>query len=360
MSHTSTILSAKGLSKSFGGLVAVDNVSFDLARGETIALLGPSGCGKTSTLRMIAGFETPDGGSVSIHGRDVTGKRPYERNIGILFQDYALFPHMTVADNVAFGPFHRGVSRADTGQRVARYLELVHMGSFADRHPLSLSGGQQQRVALARALATEPEILLLDEPLSALDAKMRESLRSELKQIIETAGVATIIVTHDQEEALSLADRVLVMRQGRVLQDAPPHDIYNRPADRFVAEFVGRSNWLRGRVEAGPDGTVFRGEHGLRFPAPAHLPAECDLLCFIRPEDVSVHVPDEALPAGVVALPGVLRTRTFLGQDVEFQIDAGGLSLTATARQSTAAGLVPGSALVFAFAPDRLAAVADI
>ena len=357
MSSAVPVLSVNGLRKLFNGVAAVDGVSFALARGETIALLGPSGCGKTSSLRMVAGFERPDEGVVAIRGRDVTNMRPYERNIGILFQDYALFPHMTVAENVAFGPLHRGLGKAETGRRVERYLALVHMSQFADRHPISLSGGQQQRVALARALATEPEILLLDEPLSALDAKMREGLRTELKQIIAQAGVATIIVTHDQEEALSLADRVLVMRQGKVLQDAPPDEIYNRPADRFVAEFVGRSIWLKGRVELKGTEVLFLGEGGISFPAPVHLPRGRDLLCFLRPEDIVVTSAAEGVSAGRIGLRGVLRGRSFLGQHTELQAEAGSVKLTAYADQRAAAGLAIGDELLLSFSPDRLGLV---
>ncbi|RAI01578.1 spermidine/putrescine ABC transporter ATP-binding protein [Acuticoccus sediminis] len=311
------ILKLDGIVKAFGGVRAIDGLSLSLREGETISLLGPSGCGKTTTLRVIAGFAAPDAGRVVLRGETVNKRRPYERNIGVLFQDYALFPHLTVFDNVAFGPRHRGLDAATVYQRVERYLGLVHMGEHAQRFPGNLSGGQQQRVALARALATEPEILLLDEPLSALDAKLRKSVRAELKAIIAETGVTTIIVTHDQEEALSLSDRVLVMNRGRIDQDAPPHELYRRPANQFVAEFVGRSNWLRGRVEMADGARTFAAVGGPRFAAPAHLPDGREIMCFVRPEDIRLAAPGETVPDGWIAWNGTVSDVTFLGQDIE-------------------------------------------
>ncbi|MGF7160783.1 putative spermidine/putrescine transport system ATP-binding protein/putrescine transport system ATP-binding protein [Rhodoligotrophos appendicifer] len=359
MSATDTVLAVRQLRKTFDGVPAVDDVSFDLMQGETAALLGPSGCGKTSTLRIIAGFTSPDQGSVAMLGRDVTRKRPYERNIGILFQDYALFPHMTVAENIAFGPQHRGLSKSDIKERVERYLDLVHMGNYRDRHPTNLSGGQQQRVALARALATEPEILLLDEPLSALDAKMRESLRTELKQILAQTGVTTIIVTHDQEEALSLADRVMVMHRGRILQDAAPRDIYEKPASRFVAEFVGRSNWLPGKIYGKGNSAVFHGPGDIRLPAPGHLSVDQEILCFVRPEKISLAERGAPLPSGLISLDGTVRDVIFLGQDTEVTADVSGNLITALIRDSKVDFLRLGTPVHLRFAAGDLGYVKD-
>ena len=234
--------------KRFGQTAAVDNVTFTVGAGEIVSLLGPSGCGKTTTLRLIAGFDEPDQGTIKIAGESMIGKRPYERNVGLLFQRSALFPHMTVAENIAYGLKHRRWPKADIPGRLREMLRLVQLEGFDDRRPGQLSGGQQQRVALARALATKPKLVLLDEPLSALDAKLREELRVELKQILSAVGSTTIVVTHDQDEAMSLADRIFVMNRGRIEQQGSPDDIYMRPETIFVASFIGRANWFHGRV----------------------------------------------------------------------------------------------------------------
>lgn len=240
------VLELKDVSKRYGGFIAVDNVSLEIAQGKVLSLLGPSGCGKTTTLRIIAGFTSPDSGMVQIAGKNVGQLRPYERNVGLLFQDYALFPHMTVAQNVAYGMRHRGTPAVLIPSRVKQMLSLVQLAGMEARYPGQLSGGQQQRVALARALATDPKIVLLDEPLSALDAKLRLELRIELKEILRSVGATTIVVTHDQEEALSLGDEVVVMHAGKIIQRGTPTQIYKTPANKFVAEFVGRSNWFHG------------------------------------------------------------------------------------------------------------------
>ena len=223
---------------------------FDIAveRGEFISFLGPSGCGKTTTLRMVAGFEQPSAGSIRIDGRDVVGLRPNQRNIGMVFQSYALFPNMTVAQNVAFGLKIAKRPEAEIKPRVAEMLQLIKLPQLGDRYPYQLSGGQQQRVALARALAGKPQLLLLDEPLSALDAKIRASLRGEIRDLQRKLGITTIYVTHDQEEALAMSDRIVVMSEGRIEQIGTPFEIYNRPRTRFVASFVGTLNILRGKV----------------------------------------------------------------------------------------------------------------
>ncbi|WP_026869831.1 ABC transporter ATP-binding protein [Inquilinus limosus] len=248
MDPATDFLEISGLRKSYGQNTVVHNFDLAVKRGEFISFLGPSGCGKTTTLRMVAGFETPTGGAIRIDGRDVTRLRPNQRNVGMVFQAYALFPNMTVADNVAFGLKVAKKPAAEIGRRVKEMLELIKLPHLADRYPYQLSGGQQQRVALARALANQPKVLLLDEPLSALDAKIRVSLRGEIKALQRDLGITTIFVTHDQEEALSMSDRIVVMNEGYAEQVGTPFEIYNYPRTRFVASFVGTLNILRGQV----------------------------------------------------------------------------------------------------------------
>ena len=235
----------EGLSRHYGTVVALDNLDLTVQPGELIALLGPSGCGKTTTLRLLAGLEDADTGHINVAGRDITRLPASKRDMGMVFQAYSLFPHMTVQQNVAFGLRLRKISSAKRDQRALEMLELVDLPTQADRYPHQISGGQQQRVALARALAIEPQVLLLDEPLSALDAKVRAQLRDQIRRIQLEVGITTLFVTHDQEEALAIADRVGVMRAGRLEQLAPPTEVYSRPATSFVAEFVGLSNRLR-------------------------------------------------------------------------------------------------------------------
>jgi putative spermidine/putrescine transport system ATP-binding protein len=241
-------LQIRSLDKSFGATRVVKDFNLTVEKGEFISLLGPSGCGKTTVLRMVAGFETPSSGAILIDGKDVVALRPNQRNIGMVFQSYALFPNLTVAQNVAFGLTVKRQSKADRDARVAEMLRLIGLESFGGRYPFQLSGGQQQRVALARALAIQPQVLLLDEPLSALDAKIRVSLRDEIRAIQRRLGITTIFVTHDQEEALSISDRVVVMNGGIAEQVGQPFEIYNRPATRFVAEFVGTLNLMEADV----------------------------------------------------------------------------------------------------------------
>jgi putative spermidine/putrescine transport system ATP-binding protein len=241
-------LEINDLHKSFGPLHVVQNFELAVERGEFVSFLGPSGCGKTTTLRMVAGFEHPSGGTIRINGREVTQLRPNQRNVGMVFQSYALFPNMTVADNVGFGLKVAKRPSSEIRSRVEEMLELIKLPKLAGRYPYQLSGGQQQRVALARAIAIKPQVLLLDEPLSALDAKIRVSLREEIKTVQRELGITTIYVTHDQEEALSMSDRIVVMNEGRVEQIGTPFEVYNYPRTRFVASFVGTLNILRARV----------------------------------------------------------------------------------------------------------------
>ena len=236
------------LTKSFGAMTAVDNVTLDIAAGEFFSMLGPSGSGKTTVLRLIAGFETPTSGSVSLFGQDVTSAAPFDRDVNTVFQDYALFPHMSVLDNVAYGLRIRGIKKDERRERARAALETVRLGGFGDRKPAQLSGGQRQRVALARATIVEPKALLLDEPLGALDLKLREQMQVELKEIQRDLGITFIFVTHDQEEALTLSDRVAVFSEGRIVQLGTPQEIYERPQSSFVADFVGTSNVFVGEA----------------------------------------------------------------------------------------------------------------
>ncbi len=240
---------ADAITKRFDQAVAVDHVSLDVYRGEFLSFLGPSGCGKTTTLRMIAGFEEPDAGTITVMGEDMTDRPPHKRNLGMVFQNYALFPHMTVFDNVAFGLKMRKVGSSELKRRVAQVLDLVQLTQMHQRYPRQLSGGQQQRVALARAIVIEPYVLLLDEPLSNLDAKLRKAMQTELRDLQRRLGITAIYVTHDQEEAMTVSDRIVVMDHGQIMQIGTPTEVYRKPANEFVAGFIGQVNFIRGRLE---------------------------------------------------------------------------------------------------------------
>jgi iron(III) transport system ATP-binding protein len=282
-----TPISIRNLTKTFGPTVAVDALSLDIAAGSLFFLLGPSGCGKTTLLRMIAGFTEPDSGTMHFGEKDVTYLPPHQRNCGMVFQGYALWPHMTVAQNVAFGLEVRKVDRNETSERVDEALKLVQMQHLADRKPNQLSGGQQQRVALARALVIRPTVLLLDEPLSNLDAKLRIEMRSQIRSICKQAGITAVYVTHDQKEALSMADGVALLKAGRIMQVGPARELYDRPNSRFVADFLGETNFIPATI-VGRDGAQVI----LECPAgrmrstvfPDNLPATGGVTCSIRPE----------------------------------------------------------------------------
>jgi putative spermidine/putrescine transport system ATP-binding protein len=295
------------LTKHYGGIAAVDQLSLSVEKGEFISLLGPSGCGKTTTLQMIAGFVEPSGGAVTLDGTDLLATKPAKRGLGIVFQSYALFPHMSAAENVAFGLEMQGVTRAERERRVAEALALVGLATLADRYPRSMSGGQQQRVALARALVVRPRILLLDEPLSNLDAKLREEMQVELRQIQRNVGITTVLVTHDQAEAMALSDRIVIMNKGRAEQVAKPDCAYERPASAFVASFLGKTNVLAGRIAGG---LLVIGEKS--WPAPSG----------VDPGAVTVTLRPEKIGFAGNGLPGTVRTRLFLGSQWLFQIDS--------------------------------------
>ncbi|MFP5472513.1 MAG: ABC transporter ATP-binding protein [Gammaproteobacteria bacterium] len=278
---------AERLRKSHGSQLVLDDISLDIPSGQFLTLLGPSGCGKSSTLRIVAGLSSPDAGRILIDERDVTRLEVQKRNIGMVFQSHALFPHMSVNENVAFGLRMRKVSGAEQQRRVRRALAQVRLEDFGERFPQQLSGGQQQRVAIARALVVEPSILILDEPFGALDRKLREAMQTELYGITRELGITALFVTHDQEEALMLSDSVAVMNRGRIEQVGPPAELYERPRNRFVAEFMGLGNFVRARLEqAGPQGSVLSA-FGQRFEAPASaLPAGSEVEIAVRPERI--------------------------------------------------------------------------
>ena len=306
-----TFLVLDGLTKRFGEYAAVDKLSLVVKKGEFVSLLGPSGCGKTTTLQMIAGFHVPTSGAITLEGRNLVAITPAQRGLGIVFQSYALFPHMTAAENVAFGLEMQRVARAEREERVRQTLALVGLAAFADRYPRRMSGGQQQRVALARALVIRPRILLLDEPLSNLDAKLREEMQIELRQIQRTLGTTTLLVTHDQSEAMALSDRIVVMNQGRVEQIAKPHEAYERPATAFVANFLGKTNMLQATVEGEGEGRRVAIGDGT-WPAG---PGRGLMLATIRPEKIAFADGDARY-----ALSGTVKTRIFQGNHWLYQI----------------------------------------
>jgi spermidine/putrescine transport system ATP-binding protein len=307
--------------KRFGNVVAVDYVSLGIRNGEFFSLLGPSGCGKTTTLRMIAGFEQPSQGEVFIAGRPVAGVPAFERNTNMVFQNYALFPHMTVAQNVAFGLEMKRVPRAELKQRITEALEMVRLPGMEDRRPNQLSGGQQQRVALARALVNRPAVLLLDEPLGALDLKLRKQMQLELKDLQHQVGITFVYVTHDQEEALTMSDRIAVMHDGKVLQIGTPTEIYERPNCRFVADFIGETNFLDGQVAAQENGhaTVVIGpDLRVQVSTDAETAPDEQVTVAIRPE--KIRLLNERLPKTQNCLAGVIQEVVYIGTDTHFQI----------------------------------------
>ena len=285
--------------KSFGAVVAVDNVELEIPRGTIFSLLGPSGCGKTTTLRLIAGFEQPDAGEVYIRGERVTAVPPYRRNFSMVFQSYALFPHLSVAENVAFGLRMRGIAGADRRRAVGEALDLVQLGPLADRYPRQLSGGQQQRVALARAIVVQPAVLLLDEPLGALDRMLREEMQLELRSLQQRLGITAVFVTHDQEEALTLSDLVAVMRNGVIEQVGAPREIYDRPRNEFVAGFLGASNFVDGTIVAREGGTAIVETAAGRAPLLGDVAVGERVRIAIRPERLRIGRDGSGLPARV-------------------------------------------------------------
>ncbi|MFI4986248.1 MAG: ABC transporter ATP-binding protein [Alphaproteobacteria bacterium] len=311
------------LDKRFGAVVAVDTLSLAMEPGEFITLLGPSGSGKTTTLMMIAGFEFPTGGEIYIDSQPIVQTPPYRRNIGMVFQNYALFPHMTVAENVGFALKQRRVDKATIARRIAEVLEIVQLSGYDARYPRQLSGGQQQRVALARAIIFNPRVLLMDEPLSALDKQLREGLQLEIKRLHQQLGITFIYVTHDQREALIMSDRIAVMNQGRIEQLGTPADLYDRPANRFVAAFVGESNFLEGIVAGieGDTAVVRLGNATVRALAPESVKTGAPVVLAVRPEKLLFAAAGSAAAPGINAVPAVVREVTFVGEMHRYVLD---------------------------------------
>ncbi len=325
-------LALKGVSKHFGTFAAVDDVNLSVPHGTFVCLLGPSGCGKTTLLRMIAGLEEPTAGRILLDGQDITPVPTHKRDLGMVFQSLALFPHLSVGDNIAYPLRIRGAAKEAQRKRTEELLAMIHLPGYADRPVNRLSGGQRQRVAIARALAISPKLFLLDEPLSALDAKLREAMQVELRQLQQKLGITTIVVTHDQREAMTMADLVVVMGGGKIRQSAPPIDIYRRPADAFVADFIGSTNLLEIVADGAGRPTVL----GAAMPGLVVPEGRGKAAVSIRPEDVHLVAPSEAAVAGTVTF---VRD---LGGTIETFVEAGGATLVAVAtpreRPDVAAG----------------------
>ena len=309
-----------GVTKRFGDVVAVDNIDIAIGDAEFFSLLGPSGCGKTTTLRMVAGLEFPTEGSIKIFGEEMGIRPPNKRPINTVFQSYALFPHMTVEQNIAFGLEMRKVGKKETAERVGEAIERVRLDGMEQRKPKQLSGGQQQRVALARALVNRPKVLLLDEPLGALDLKLRQAMQLELKEIQEDVGITFVYVTHDQQEALTMSDRIAVMDAGSILQVGSAEEIYEHPVNRFVAGFIGETNFLDGVVVG--TGEV-RISDGTVVTARTHSPAGTAVTLTLRPERLQLHARDDELSAGRNRIPGTVKRCLYYGDTWYYEIDIG-------------------------------------
>lgn len=343
-------VSLRNIAKQYEAFVAVSEISLEVNDGEFLALLGPSGCGKTTTLRMIAGFVEVSEGRILFGDQDVTDLPANRRNTGMVFQGFALFPHMTVAQNVAYGLEMRKVPKLNIEKRVAEALNLVQLGNFAGRLPRQLSGGQQQRVALARALVISPHVLLLDEPLSALDAKLRHEVRMQIRQLQQSLKLTTIFVTHDQEEAMSLADRLVVMNAGRIEQIGTPSDLYERPASPFVADFIGKTNFFKGQLAAG----TFQTDFGLPLRVKPSIPSAT--LFGIRPEKICVVRRSDPAGADTEAniIPGTVELSSYLGPTVEYRVRIAETQhvLVQCSNQNLATGFTPGDEVSLVIPPE--------
>jgi spermidine/putrescine ABC transporter ATP-binding subunit len=339
-----SVIRVERLCKRFGEVVALDRVDLCVDDGEFLTVLGPSGSGKTTMLLSIAGFETPSEGAILIDGHDVTHRPPHRRRVGLTFQSYALFPHMTVAENVGFPLRVRGCERDERSRRVGEALRLVRLEGFDDRRPHELSGGQQQRVALARAFVFEPDILLLDEPLAALDRQLRQTVQVELGELQRSLGVTTIAVTHDQEEALTMSDRILVLDEGRVQQHGPPEQVYRQPANRFVASFLGTANLFEGHLERnGVGDRVVWTANGAALPVEGRGAAAGAVVCaMVRPEQIRLAAPRHDAHGHAPCLPGRVRTAVYLGASTRYRVEVGAPSLVEVTEAGSARRFRPG------------------
>ena len=320
------MLQFRGLTKHFGSVTAVTPTDLDIDEGTLVTLLGPSGCGKTTMLRMVAGLETPTAGDILIRGRRINDTPIHRRNLGMIFQNYALFPHKTIFDNVAFGLKYRQVPRAEIEGKVRRALEMVRLPGVERRRPAQLSGGQQQRIALARAIVIEPDVLLMDEPLSALDENLRQDMRREIDSLQQLIGVTTIFVTHDQREALSMSDKIVVIKDGRIQQSGTPQDVYNRPANHFVADFLGHSNFMAGTIEGtqGDDRVAVRLDNGtvLRVRSDASWPNGARVEAVVRAQRFEVFHQEECRARDKAnRFQGVIKDRSYMGGEVNYYIE---------------------------------------
>ncbi|MDH5372357.1 MAG: ABC transporter ATP-binding protein [Acidimicrobiia bacterium] len=347
----------KGVTKRFGDVVAVDNIQLEIMDGEFFSLLGPSGCGKTTTLRMIAGLEYPTEGSITIHGEEMGLRPPNKRPVNTVFQSYALFPHMTVAGNIAFGLQMQKISEDETKRRVDDAIDLVRLSGMESRRPGMLSGGQQQRVALARALVNRPEVLLLDEPLGALDLKLRQAMQLELKEIQREVGITFVYVTHDQEEALTMSDRIAVMNEGQLLQVAPSEEIYERPNTRFVAEFIGETNLIAGTVS---EPGIVKLADGSLVKARTHSSSGTNVTLNLRPEKIDLHNTEESVPEHFNKLSGTIARRLYFGDSLFYEVDFG--HTVVDAREENRPGrerFEEGAPIIAAFHPESAEALTE-
>ena len=345
-----------GITKRFGDVVAVDNISLEIADGEFFAMLGPSGCGKTTTLRLIAGLEFPTEGSLKIFGDEVGTLPPNKRPVNTVFQSYALFPHMNVLDNVAFGLRMGGTDKATARAQAAAMIGLVQLNGMEGRKPSQMSGGQQQRVALARALVNKPKVLLLDEPLGALDLKLRQEMQGELKQLQETLGISFVFVTHDQEEALTMSDRIAVMSDGKLLQVGSPEEVYERPANRFVADFIGQTNLLEGTVQ---DATTVCLANGARVQASSPQPVGTAVAVSLRPERAHLK-PRGDVASGHASVDGVVERVTYLGNARVYTVRLDWMEVEVREENRPGADFhEPGTEITVSWDPRAVSVVAD-